>query len=89
MSRSENVEYIARYIVDRHNARTAGIVYIVVYVRDAVGEFNDHAFKRRCHMLARMVYDAVAHFPCKVKTGAVVFKLFHNAQALLVMRKIR
>ena len=32
-----------------------------------------------------MIDDTVPHFPCQIQTFAVIFELFHDAQALLIV----
>ena len=48
-----------RYVLWGQHACPYGVVYVVVYIRYAVGEFHDPALKRRREVVALMVQDSV------------------------------
>ena len=68
-----------------HNARGRGVVNVVIYIRDAVGDTNYSAFKGRRLFAAGMGDYAVADLPGEIESLTAFFNSVNNAQALFIV----
>lgn len=89
MIRAENIVGARGKVLLTQNARTNGIVDVMVHIRNAVGEGHDAPLERfRLHG-ACVADDAVAHFGRQIQTApAVLDNLDHTKRLLVVTIKV-
>ena len=76
-----------RYFLWGQHPCPYGVVYVVVYIRYPVRKAYRVALQCAGGAAAAVVEYSVPHLVCEVQAPAVVFQLFHHANALLVVGK--
>ena len=76
---------VARQVVRGEDAGGDRVLYVVIDICAAVGEFDDFALESAGSAVELVVEDAVAHLVGEVEPFAVVFEQFDHAQTLFVV----